>query len=425
MSPASLAAACNRECRCTTTDRSALLRALAGGPSPLAAELVAARPLMFADSAVFVAAGELAAMRAVIAAVERVAALPDYRRAMLAMAPPSAQHDPGPLGAFLSYDFHLTASGPRLIEVNTNAGGALLGAALARAQAACCQGLEEAPGLAGLEGRLHGMFQAEWRRQRGAAPLRRVAIVDDAPESQFLYAEFLLFRDLFATHGLEAGIADAAALDYRDGRLLLPDGRTVDLVYNRLCDFPLTEPRHAALAAAYRDGAVVVTPHPHAHALRADKRGLILLADDALLAGWGVDAATRAVLAAGVPRTVAVTPGRADELWAARGRLFFKPTSGYGSKAAYRGDKLTRRVWGDILAGSYVAQDLAPPSERWLAAGRPMKVDVRAFVYDGEVQFLSARLYQGQTTNFQTPGGGLAAVFVINRLDIPQKKPDC
>ena len=33
-------------------------------------------------------------------------------------------------GVFMGYDFHLTASGPKLIEINTNAGGGLLNAYL-------------------------------------------------------------------------------------------------------------------------------------------------------------------------------------------------------------------------------------------------------------------------------------------------------
>ena len=33
---------------------------------------------------------------------------------------------PGNFGAFMGYDFHLTPAGPRLIEINTNAGGALV-----------------------------------------------------------------------------------------------------------------------------------------------------------------------------------------------------------------------------------------------------------------------------------------------------------
>ena len=40
-----------------------------------------------------------------------------------------------------------------------------------------------------------------------------------------------------------------------------------------------------------------------------------------------------------------------------------------------------------------------------------MKVDVRNYVYAGQVQLLAARLYQGQTTNFRTAGGGFAPVL--------------
>jgi hypothetical protein len=40
-----------------------------------------------------------------------------------------------------------------------------------------------------------------------------------------------------------------------------------------------------------------------------------------------------------------------------------------------------------------------------------LKYDVRCFVYAGKIQLLAARLYQGQATNFRTPGGGFAPVF--------------
>ena len=92
---------------------------------------------------------------------------------------------------------------------------------------------------------------------------------------------------------------------------------------------------------------------------------------------------------------------------------------GYGSKAAYRGDKLTRRVFEEIIAGEYVAQTLVPPSSRRLApegegsAAVELKLDLRNYVYDGAVQLVSARLWQGQTTNFRTPGGGFAPVLAV------------
>ena len=96
--------------------------------------------------------------------------------------------------------------------------------------------------------------------------------------------------------------------------------------------------------------------------------------------------------------------------------LFFKPTGGHGGKAVYRGDKVTRGVWAKILEGGYVAQTLVRPSERMIKvddAPQTRKLDVRLYTYDGRVLLAAARLNQGQTTNFQTPGGGFAPVFVI------------
>ena len=46
-----------------------------------------------------------------------------------------------------------------------------------------------------------------------------------------------------------------------------------------------------------------------------------------------------------------------------------------------------------------------------LAPARVLKFDVRTYVYDAQVQWVAARMYQGQTTNFRTPGGGFAPVF--------------
>jgi P-type E1-E2 ATPase len=45
-----------------------------------------------------------------------------------------------------------------------------------------------------------------------------------------------------------------------------------------------------------------------------------------------------------------------------------------------------------------------------------LNLDIRAYVYCGKVQLVAARLYSGQTTNFRTPGGGFAPIFVEDRL---------
>jgi hypothetical protein len=316
----------------------------------------------------------------------------------------------------MGYDFHLGGDGPRLIEVNTNAGGAFLNALLARAQRACCAVMEPPPSATGysFQDAVFRMFQDEWRRQRGTGMPHRIAIVDDSPEEQYLYPEFVLARQVLTERGVEALIADASGLRYDDGRLSF-DGHNIDLVYNRVTDFTLERPGHEALRDAYRDGAVVVTPNPHNHALLADKRNLTLLSDPVTLEKLGVEPRLRAQLSA-VPRTVLVAPDNAEALWQARKNLFFKPSGGHGGKAVYRGDKLTRGVWAKISQGGYVAQTLVRPSERMVRvddAPQARKMDVRLYTYDGRVLLVASRLYQGQTTNFQTPGGGFSPVFVV------------
>ena len=142
---------------------------------------------------------------------------------------------------------------------------------------------------------------------------------------------------------------------------------------------------------------------------------MTLLSDQALLSSWGLSPDLIACLAQ-VPRTVLVTPSIALDLWQARKNLFFKPAAGHGGKAVYRGDKLTKGVWDKIVQGTYVAQDFAAPGERMIKVDGvpvPRKTDIRLYMYNGELLLAAARLYQGQTTNFRTPGGGFAPLFSI------------
>ena len=419
----------NSACFCFSLDGKALARALDSElGQPGLSEMVRQRcPFLFAALPVFVATPQLHRMAQVMQAVESVVALPAYREQVLGAAPAIARLGTrGPLGAFFGYDFHLSEGHLELIEINTNAGGAMLNAVLARAQHACCAAVASmVPTLASVvdfEQQLVAMFRHEWQLAGlagGTRPLASIAIVDVAPEDQYLYPEFLLFQQLFERHGLHAVIADPAALEWRDGRLWHGD-LAIDLVYNRLTDFYLEQPGSAALREAYLQHAVVLTPHPQAHALYADKRHLALFSDAARLQALGVPQATQQILLTHVPCTEVVDAADAQRLWDTRRSLFFKPVAGFGSRAAYRGDKLTKRVWQDILAGDYVAQAIVAPGERVIddphavAAERTtkaMKYDLRAYTYDGAVQWVAARMYQGQTTNFRTPGGGFAPVY--------------
>ncbi|MEI8570443.1 hypothetical protein JWZ98_14925 [Methylomonas sp. EFPC1] len=412
----------NSDCRCSSLNRTALRRELnkLDGNGDLYRMIAEERPNLFAESAVFIDQACLDQQLAIIAALERVIALPAYQQQVLTYAPDAARFLAKAHGVFLGYDFHLSADGPKLIEINSNAGGAMINALLIRAQNSCCEiAGNQQPGSLKLPGQdtrpaetlFIDMFYREWRAERGLAPLRSIAIVDEDPENQYLWPEFLLFKQLFEQHKIKTVVCDPRALRYDDGALWHGDLQ-IDLVYNRLTDFGLESLECRTLREAYLAGAAVLTPHPRNHALYADKRNLVWLSNDEFLRTIGVDERTRILLREGIASTVLVDAQNADQFWAERKQLFFKPARGYGSKAAYRGDKLTRRVFEDILQHDYVAQTLVKPSERHLDAGE-LKLDLRHYVYQGQTQLLCARLYQGQTTNFRTPGGGFAQVVVV------------
>ena len=411
------AEALNRDCFCVVVDRTALhaeveavLRA-----NGLPGSLAESHPHLFSSLPVFVSPRHLRLVAAVVAALEETVALPAYAPAVLGWAPEIAGFDPGSPGGVLGLDFHLGSDGPRLIEINTNPGGVLLNAVMARAQDCCVPELR-LPSPGGVEDAVLESLLVEWRLQRGGAATGLVAIVDESPTEQYLHPEFLLFRELLRRHGHPAEVCSPAQLVRKDGGLWLGH-RRVDFIYNRLTDFALQQPAHAPIRAAYLAGDVALSPHPRAHALYADKRNLAVLGDGDFLRAAGASAGTVSALAAAVPTTQLLTPDNRDEMWADRRHWFFKPAAGFGSKATYRGDKLTRRVWDEIAGGTYVAQALVAPSARHPAPdASPLKVDIRCYAYQGQVLLYAARLYQGQTTNFRTPGGGFAPV--LTSLDL-------
>lgn len=414
-----IAEALNRSCHCISVDQVALQRSLEAslGESGAFSRLQASHPHLLAKSPVFVSREHIDQMKAVIRALDHVTRLEDFQDLALGWVPAIAGTDHGTLGAFFGYDFHLTIDGPRLIEVNTNAGGALLLLHVADAQQACCQAVENFVvgrfNITDLETEFVNMFRRELALQTPCADLRRVAIVDENPAEQYLGPEFALFKQMFEEHGIDALIAGPDEFVRQEDRLLV-NGEAVDLVYNRLTDFYLQSAGCAVLRDAYEQGVVVLTPSPRTHALYANKKLLTVLSDAVLLRELGADARHAAVLARAVPKTELVTAANADDLWSRRRQLFFKPIWGFGSRGTYKGAKLTKKTWASILDADYIAQALVPPSERLLIIDgdeQSMKLDVRCYVYDGDIQLLGARLYRGQTTNFRTDGGGLAAVF--------------
>jgi hypothetical protein len=257
------------------------------------------------------------------------------------------------------------------------------------------------------------MFRNEWRLARGDAPLTTIAIVDEKPESQYLYPEFLLAKSMFERAGINGHIVDPSALQVREEGLYVSNQK-IDLIYNRLTDFTLKQFPH--IRNAHEKQQVVLTPNPSHYQRYADKRKLACLTDGVLMRTAGVPQASIDVLLHGIPQAKLVNAEVAEQWWVERKQWFFKPVNGYGSKGAYRGDKITKRVFEEIMCSDYVAQKLAVPGERSLSLYDEvvsLKYDVRCYVYDRQIQLMVARLYQGQTTNFRTAGGGFATVRVV------------
>lgn len=240
----------NQQCVCVTLDRPAVARNIANqlNEHPEAILDSAAWQQLFSNIAVFVPGQTLAQMQSMVRALEAAFALPDYRDQVLSWAPATAKLDPGPKGAFMGYYFHLGSEGPRLIEINTNAGGGFLNAILARAQRQCCGGIMSESWAVDFDDAVVRQFEREWQAQRGVGRPETIAIVDDRPEEQYLYPELKLAQQLLERHGIDTFILSPEELHYEAG-VLYGNGRRIDLVYNRLVDFGLEEPEHGALSS--------------------------------------------------------------------------------------------------------------------------------------------------------------------------------
>ena len=301
-------------------------------------------------------------------------------------------------GVFMSYDFHIKENGPQLIEINTNAGGAVLFAGYLNS-------IDLSFNFQEFKFKIVNMFLREWESTGIQRALKTIAIVDEKPEEQFLYKEFLLTQKILQDAGYEVFILDPKELKYSND-ILTYNETQIDLVYNRLTDFYFEKPELKVLKEAYESGKVLITPNPIHHKAFANKLNLISLSSNE-------------ELQANIPKAILVTRDNKGDLWKVRKQYFFKPISGSGSRAVYCGEKITSKVWEETIDESYIAQKCTKASKVPVDLNgqtKEMRYDVRLFTYSGEIFFILARLYNGQATNFRTEGGGFATVKIEDNL---------
>lgn len=304
-------------------------------------------------------------------------------------------------GVCNSFDFHLTADGPRLIEINTNAGGAFLQpgivAAFRRAlPAGCTVG-------SGRAFRPERMILDCWAALRPGQRLERVAIVDREPEREALFPDMQAAAAALRGQGVAAEVLALAELRWHGERLLGPGG-AIDFVYNRSTDFLFEALETAVLREAWLAGAAVVAPNPSTWRVYADKRRLLQLAARREAARGRLDAVLPAV---------EVCADNAAALWQTRRNWYFKPLQGFGSRGVLRGDGISRGRFEALAAGGYLAQAAAPPTTRSIAGpdgSVRFKVDVRVWTHGARPLFAAARLFRGQVTGMSQPGEGFAPI---------------
>ncbi|MDT8419202.1 MAG: hypothetical protein RQ754_02120 [Desulfuromonadales bacterium] len=368
---------------------------------------MAADQFPLADVPVRLSNAELRSMLRLVRLTYALSQRPRYRQLVLPQLPEVARFDPGHASLMMGYDFHLTDAGPRLIEVNTNAGGGYL-AWLAQARHA---GQSPDPLPPRLSRRLLDSFHQEWRAFAGAGKsLKSVVIVDEEPDQQPLYPEMQAVRSWLAGQGLTVQIADPQDLQ-ADAAGVCHQGRPVDLIYNRHCDFFLETEPLAGLRAAYLAGSVCLSPNPFSYGLLADKRRMIIWSDEQALTSLGMVAKDRNLLLELVPPSRLLAACNAEEIWQQRKDLVFKPVTRFGSRGVLLGKSISRSRFAQQDPATTLVQGLVPAGLTE-GEGGVFKTDLRLFVYRDRLLGPAARLYQGQVTNLSTEGGGFAPLLL-------------
>ncbi len=367
-----LAEALNRSCHCIAVDPAKLRSALESSPLTMGIydAILRERPHLFSSSPVFLARAQLEHMQTVITAIEHVIASAPFRASARAFAPPDRARDFGPRGVFLGYDFHVGRTRTRTDRdqhqcrrraPQHRARGGPAGVLRRRRGDARCR---VDPGHARRRVPRHVP-------RRMAAPTRRRAARNDRdrrrrrPRASTSIPSSCSSRSSSAARGFQALIADPRALRHVRGALYA-SGERIDLVYNRLTDFDLRRSRDAPRCAARTTaGDVVVTPNPHT--TRATPTSVIsrCFSDGERLRDWGIPAETIAMLAAGVPRTVAgraCTPRRA----LARAQAMVLQTGSTATAAKPPTAATSSRVasWEPSSRAPTSRNAIVPPSER-------------------------------------------------------------
>jgi len=313
-----------------------------------------------------------------------------YVQALSPDLPVTALKEPEQPSVLMGYDFHLTPDGPRLIEINNNAGGLYVadGRWLPQPELPEWQGT--------LQQRLQDMFPAHWRS---------LAIMDEAVETQFMYPEMLAYAELLGSNGRQVFVVSPEdVVEEKDG--LYVGASRLDAIYNRHTDFYLESAQLAHIRRAYLAGDVELSPNPRSYALLGDKRRMVDWWRQDLLERF-LAADEAAFIRSIVPETRRLADMDAETAWAERKQWVFKPAARHGGKGVLLGRAMSSRRFAAMDRHDTVMQRYVAPSR----VG-DFKFDMRLYTHGERLIAVAGRLWKGQVTNFRESGSGWVTVNI-------------
>lgn len=297
----------------------------------------------------------------------------------------------------MSYDFHIDKNeNLKLIEVNTNASFFSLGLELYEVRS-----VPTPFSGSSYDALKHHIYnELELFGKKLEKP--KIGIIDENPQSQKLFSEFLVFNEVFKNFGWDCQIIDFKNVD-----------DSFNFIYNRYTDFLFTNPTSQKLKNFFESKAICFSPNPFEYETMADKNCMKLWKDKSIQLAARLTDLEIQIINEVVPNSVSVTQENSELIWEKRKNLFFKPANSFGSKSSFKGSSVSRKAFESILSNNIIAQDFvdAPRIDLEIEGKKEeFKYDLRFYFYRDQVDFGIARLYQGQVTNLQTPHGGFAPI---------------
>jgi hypothetical protein len=163
-------------------------------------------------------------------------------------------------GILSSYDFHLIGDIPKLIEINTNAGGLFLNYKLLQLAKPCC-GNTKVQDISNFEEKIVNMFRREFAlKSGGKEELLTVAIMDENIQEQFLYPEILICKEILEKDEIQTFMVDSKDIEVKINTAYYKDVK-IDLIYNRNTDFYFKKLDNKKFLEVLETQALLFLPH--------------------------------------------------------------------------------------------------------------------------------------------------------------------